>query len=63
MPGVFFAFNDPVNRAVALWTADTLPADWQDYRLRWEIGHALSAALSIMALSALRGAWRRDEAA
>lgn len=61
MLGVFFAFNDPVNRALAGWTAASLPADWSDYRLRWEIGHALAAVLSIVALAALIAAWRRDK--
>lgn len=32
--------NDPVNKAVADWTPQTLPADWPRYRLRWEIGQA-----------------------
>ena len=63
MLGAFFAFNEPVNSAVTRWTADSLPSDWPDYRLQWEIGHALAAALSIVALSALIGAWWRDEAA
>jgi hypothetical protein len=63
MLAVFFAVNDPINRALATWTPDALPAGWPDYRLRWEIGHALSAALAILALTALIGAWRRDAAA
>ena len=63
MVAVFLALNDPVNKAVARWTADSLPPDWSQYRLEWEIGHALAAALSIVAVAALMGAWRRDEAA
>jgi hypothetical protein len=63
MLGAFFVFNEPVNSAVARWTPDSLPPDWPAYRRQWEIGHALSAALSIVALSALIGAWRRDDAA
>ena len=31
----------------------TLPADWSDYRLRWEAGHALAAFFSIVAFVAL----------
>jgi len=27
--------NLPVNRAINTWTADTVPADWKDYRDRW----------------------------
>jgi hypothetical protein len=40
----FFALNAPVNHAVAIWTPNTLPADWQAYRARWEAGHAIAAA-------------------
>jgi Domain of unknown function (DUF1772) len=36
----FLLVNDPVNKAVADWTPQTLPADWRRYRLRWEIGQA-----------------------
>lgn len=53
MIGVFFLFNDPVNRAVSGWTAATLPPAWPDFRLRWETGHALAALLSLTALVAL----------
>ena len=49
----FFVFNDPVNKAVIGWTVSTLPADWTDYRARWETGHALAAVLSIVALVVL----------
>lgn len=45
----FFLFNAPVNAALNQWTATTLPADWPQYRLRWEIGHALTAAFSVIA--------------
>jgi hypothetical protein len=40
---VFFIFNQPVNTVVAGWTPAASPADWSDYALRWEIGHALTA--------------------
>jgi len=49
---VFFVFNAPVNGAVSGWTSATLPGDWSGYRLRWEIGHAISALLAIVALCA-----------
>jgi hypothetical protein len=45
----FFIFNRPVNEAVRGWTSATLPADWGEYRLRWESGHALSALFSLIA--------------
>ena len=53
MLAVFFIFNRPVNNAVNGWTLATLPADWSDYRLRWEIGHALAALLSVFAFVTL----------
>ena len=52
----FFVFNDPVNKAVIGWTVSTLPADWTDYRARWETGHALAAALSMIAFFVLAAA-------
>jgi hypothetical protein len=52
MIAVFFAFNAPVNAAVNGWTVATLPPDWPDYRLRWETGHAIAAALALVALGA-----------
>ena len=53
MIAFFFIFNAPVNNAVNHWTIATLPADWPSYRLQWEIGHGLSALLSIIAFLAL----------
>ncbi|HSM94629.1 MAG TPA: hypothetical protein VLT91_01200 [Rhizomicrobium sp.] len=55
----FFIFNAPVNAAVNVWSAATLPANWSDYRLRWEIGHALTAALALIAFLAQLHAWRK----
>lgn len=53
MLAAFFIFNAPVNAAVAVWTAATLPSDWPSYRLWWESGHALSALLSLAAFAAV----------
>jgi hypothetical protein len=53
MVAAFFVFNAPVNAAVNGWTAGTLPGNWAQYRLRWEVGHSLAALLSVMALAAL----------
>jgi hypothetical protein len=47
---VFFVFNAPVNAAVSGWTVTTLPADWADFRWKWELGHALAALLALAAL-------------
>lgn len=49
----FFALNNPVNIAVSTWTPATLPSDWSNYRLRWEVGHALAALMSAVGLAAL----------
>jgi hypothetical protein len=49
----FFVFNRPVNEALPSWTPETLPADWSNYRLRWEIGHALTALFSVIAFATL----------
>lgn len=58
MLGAFFAFNAPVNAALAQWSAPTLPADWPSYRLRWELGHALGCVLALVAFGApLRAAF------
>jgi len=54
---VFFALNDPVNAALGSWTASSIPPDWPSFRLRWEIGHALAAILSVVAIIALVRAW------
>jgi hypothetical protein len=53
MIAAFFAFNAPVNAAVAQWSAETMPADWPAYRLRWELGHAIAFVLGLAALIAL----------
>lgn len=45
----FFLFNDPVNEALNRWTPTMMPANWPDYRLRWEIGHAIAAVLAVIA--------------
>jgi hypothetical protein len=57
MLAAFFAFNNPVNAALNAWTPASIPPDWQSYRMRWEIGHALAAALSVVALVCVARAW------
>ena len=49
----FFAFNRPVNEVLSSWTLATLPADWNNYRVRWEIGHALTDLFSVIAFATL----------
>ncbi len=64
MLAAFFVLNAPVNVAVSVWTPATLPVDWPAYRLRWEAGHAIAAALSLLGLAAalLNNARRRGVA-
>ena len=49
----FFLLNAPVNEALNGWTPQTLPADWDRYRLQWEIGHAIAALFGVIALVAM----------
>jgi hypothetical protein len=56
----FFILNSPVNAAVSGWTSSTLPFNWQNYRLRWEAGHALAALMSVIGLVALARARTED---
>ena len=51
--GVWFAWVDPVNTALNAWTPETLPDNWMSFRDHWEAGHAVSAALFLLAFSAL----------
>jgi hypothetical protein len=60
MLGAFNLLNAPVNEAVSGWTETALPADWPDYRLRWEAGHALAAVFSVIAFIALLRARRAE---
>ena len=53
MVAVFLLFNAPVNAAFAGWTAETLPADWPDYRRQWELGHAIAFVLALIAFCTL----------
>jgi hypothetical protein len=57
MIATFFVLNDPVNAALATWTPAGIPPYWTSYRLQWEVGHALAAMLSCLALIALFRAW------
>jgi uncharacterized membrane protein YhaH (DUF805 family) len=59
----FFVFNRPVNAGLNSWTPDGLPADWPVYRIKWEIGHALTALFSVIAFVALMRQRLRDERA
>ena len=56
----FFVLNSPVNFAVSSWTPTTMPPDWPEYRLRWELGHATSCLLSVVSLPSLLTAYRSE---
>jgi len=56
----FFLFNDWVNQTLAHWTATTLPANWSQYRLKWETGYALAALFSLIAFVTLLHARIRE---
>jgi hypothetical protein len=57
MLAAFFLLNNPVNAALDTWTPTSIPPYWTSYRLQWEVGHALAAMLSCIALIALFRAW------
>ncbi len=61
MLAAYFILNAPVNAAVSSWTSATLPSDWTSYRMRWEIGHAVAALLSVISLAALLWAHLSEE--
>lgn len=56
---VFWTLVFPGNQQTVNWTV--LPANWEELRLRWEIGHALSAGLNIVAIVALLAALLRSD--
>jgi hypothetical protein len=50
---VFVVFIAPVNRTMAGWPLDAIPADWSEWRDQWEYAHAARAVLQFVALGAL----------
>ncbi len=49
----WWAFVYPVNRELLIWTTETLPQNWTDFRDQWEYAHAARAVLMFVALGAL----------
>ena len=43
----------PVNVELAKWVNGPVPADWTDYRSRWEWGHAIISLLELAGFAAL----------
>jgi len=50
----------PVNVELAKWVNGPVPADWTDYRARWEWGHAIIAAVELIGFGTLIGAVLAD---
>jgi len=49
----WFAVVAPMSAILDAWASDTIPAEWTRVRDRWEIGHAIRAALFGLGFSAL----------
>jgi uncharacterized membrane protein len=49
-------FNQPINALVMEWSADALPADWNDLRARWWSWHLWRTGFSLCALTLLLAA-------
>ena len=43
----------PVNVELAKWVNGPVPADWTEYRARWEWGHAIIALVELIGFAAL----------
>jgi uncharacterized membrane protein len=50
---VTLTFEVPIDNQIKVWTVETLPADWQAMRDRWEFYHALRTFASIAALASV----------
>ena len=50
---LWWAIVFPANREFAGWLDGDIPADWAEWRTRWEYGHAAMAVLKIIGLAAL----------
>jgi hypothetical protein len=50
----------PVNVELAKWVNGPVPADWTDYRARWEWGHAIISVLELAGFAALVASVRTD---
>jgi hypothetical protein len=50
---IWLGFTNPVNARTATWTPESIPADWQHWRMQWEYSHATRFALQFAALALL----------
>jgi hypothetical protein len=50
---LWWIFLAPVNGEVMKWNAEAIPANWTQFRVRWEFTHAARAIIEIIGLGAL----------
>jgi hypothetical protein len=50
---VWLGFTNVVNDETAKWTADSIPADWAEWRRRWEYSHATRFVLHLTSFALL----------
>jgi hypothetical protein len=48
--------TNAVNAETAKWTAQSIPADWSQWRLRWEYSHVARFVLHLVGFTALTAA-------
>jgi hypothetical protein len=51
--GIFWSVVQPANVEMMHWPLDAIPQDWENWRNRWEYGHAIRAGLVTAALGAV----------
>ena len=51
MIGVWAAWLRPLNRTIAQWTPDTVPADWSRHHTGWSRYHRVRVVLAILAMA------------
>jgi hypothetical protein len=53
----------PIDNQIKVWSVETLPANWQAIRERWEWFHGLRTLVSVVSLALIVGGslWPREE--
>jgi uncharacterized membrane protein len=53
----------PIDNQIKVWSVETLPANWQSIRERWEWFHGLRTLVSVVSLALIVGGslWPREE--
>jgi Domain of unknown function (DUF1772) len=57
---VWLGFVNPVNAQTAIWTAETMPPDWAEWRAQWEYAHTARFFLQLIGFSLLLLTLLRD---